>query len=447
METCIIDATPFDLEVPFTSMKGRNKWVRIKAEAVVEQNHVVHIVGNIMDITDRKIAEEERIAKGKLEKQIALAEDSLRFKQNFLANMSHEMRTPLTGILGMAEILRNTQLNDQQHDYLSTIIHSGENLREIINNVLDFSKIEAGKVLIKNSIFPFKTITDNALKIFNSICRKPIDFEYTTDPRLPAFIIADRTRINQVVNNLISNAVKFTQSGKISFHSQLISPDPQSKLLEIKISITDTGKGISETTYDKLFKPFSQIEDEDTRGYEGTGLGLSICRELVRILKGNIGVQSRPNMGSTFWFTFQVEQASVPVHADEIITAIQPINHLNLRILLAEDKSVNQKVIKLMMSSMGHEVTIAQNGLEALEKFIPGNFDLILMDIQMPVMDGIAATQHIRKKYKEIPPIIGLSANAFEGDREKYMAKGLDEYLIKPLKTDEFNIVLNKFFS
>jgi two-component system, sensor histidine kinase and response regulator len=445
MEICISDATPFDLEVPFTSLKGRKKWVRIKAEGVIEQNQVVNIIGNIMDITDRKIAEEERITKGKLEKQIALAEDSLRFKQNFLANMSHEMRTPLTGILGMAEILRNTPLNHQQHDYLSTIIHSGENLREIINNVLDFSKIEAGKVSIKNSTFTCESLLTNALKFFNSICRKPVVFESITDPNLPEWIVADKSRINQIVNNLISNAVKFTQKGKIIFHSQLIDRDTDNNKMEIRISISDTGKGIPEHTYKKLFKPFSQIEDEDTRGHEGTGLGLSICSELVKLLGGRIGMKSQPDKGSVFWFTFMAQHAKMPIHTQEEVKISLPAK--KLRILLAEDKAVNQKVIKLMLSSMSHTVTIAKNGAEALEIFKPGEFDLILMDIQMPVLDGIKATQQIRKKYQHLPPIIGLSANAFEGDREKYMAQGLDEYLIKPLKTDEFESIMNKFFS
>ncbi len=445
-DDCINKGIPFDFEVPFTSYLGKKKWVRTKAEALYDNNRVERVLGNIIDITERKLAEQEHEVKQKLEKKVILAEESLRFKQNFLANMSHEIRTPLTGMLGMAEILGQTALNDEQKDFLNTIIQSGDNLREIINNVLDFSKIEAGKVKLRKDIFSLKKMATNTRQYFNSICRKPIVFESAIDEALPEFIKADDIRLRQILTNLISNAVKFTDQGKISFMGQLLSRNPQTNTIEVKFSVTDTGKGIDPNIQQKLFTPFSQIEDNDTREFEGTGLGLSICRELVKLHGGNIGVNSIPGHGSTFWFTMMVEEASQTVkkYPQHKLTLLpQPDS---LKILLAEDKVTNQKVIKLILASLGHEVTIAQNGREAIEMYEPLKFDLILMDIQMPVLDGIKATRKLKEQYKVLPPIVGLSANAFEGDREKYMTKGLDEYLIKPLQTEDFKTVVAKLF-
>jgi PAS domain S-box-containing protein len=398
----------------------------------------------VRDISERKVAEREQEIKEELQKKIALAEDSLRFKQNFLANMSHEIRTPLSGILGMAEILTDTPLDEKQADYLSTIVQSGENLMQIINMVLDYSKIEAGKINLRKRIFRFKNIADNAEKLFHSICKKPIEFNEAIDPELPGFIEGDELRILQVVNNLISNAVKFTEKGRITFKAEQISRCLTSGQIKIKITITDTGKGIAEQTIHKLFQPFSQIEDIDTRDFEGTGLGLAICREIVQMHGGEIGVDTQVHKGSSFWFTFLAQVSDDFEKAEETKVILSHYSK-KLRILLVEDKKVNQKVITLVLNTMGHEITIAGHGGIALEVFQPGRFDLILMDIQMPVMDGITTTQKLREKYTNLPPIVGLSANAFEGDREKYMEKGLDEYLTKPINKSEFKAVVDKF--
>jgi PAS domain S-box-containing protein len=445
--SCIREGKPFELELPLTSITGTIKCVVIKAEPIYQNNQVIKITGNIQDITEQKRAEEERLEKEKLEKKITLTEESLRFKQNFLANMSHEMRTPLTGILGMAEILSKSQLDNEQKDYLDTIIQSGENLREIINNVLDFSKIEAGKINLKKNTFSLENLQLHTRKLFNSLCRKPIEFESVIDEDVPVLITADETRIKQVINNLLFNAVKFTASGKIGLYFKMEKRLSLQREMEIKVLVTDTGKGINADTLEKLFIPFSQIEDKDTRDFEGTGLGLSICKDLVKLHGGNIGVISHENQGSTFWFTFIAEEAELEQPEKVIIPPAPLENPRTLNILLAEDKVVNQKVIKLILSSMGHKITIARNGLEVLKLFRPSEFDLVLMDIQMPEMDGIQATQKLRELYPDLPPIVGLSANAFEGDREKYMAQGLDEYLIKPLKTEDFNAMVIKFFS
>jgi PAS domain S-box-containing protein len=403
------------------------------------------ITGVVRDITSQRKAEQQILKKEQLEKKIAITEESLRFKQKFLANMSHEIRTPLTGILGMADILSKTKLDSEQAEYLGSLRQSGANLREIINQVLDYSKIEAGKVLLKTNVFHVEALKANISSMFRSICKKNIDFSFLIDPNLPKTLEADETRICQVINNLVSNAVKFTDLGQITVKAELVRRMEKPGKIEVKISVTDTGKGITKEELQLLFKPFYQIDLDYSREYEGTGLGLSICKELVSLMEGQIGVESAPGMGSTFWFTFTAEEAK-PIKniSGQRYKPEFSKSQSSLRILLAEDKMINQKVIKLLLSSLGHQITIANDGKQALDIYEPGMFDLILMDIQMPVMDGITATRRLKDKYPELPPVVGLSANAFEGDREKYMEKGLDEYITKPLNLDEFANVMER---
>jgi signal transduction histidine kinase/CheY-like chemotaxis protein len=381
-----------------------------------------------------------------LRRQVEMANKSVEFKQNFLANMSHEIRTPLTGLVGMIELMGKTALNNVQQDYINTLKQSTENLHEIINQVLDYSKIEAGKLKLNIKTFQFQALLINAKKLFGSICDKDISFEIHVEEEVPVFIKADKSRIMQVINNLISNAVKFTNKGKISLNVKHLHTDSLTNETTVKIEVIDTGLGIRPEKHNQLFVPFAQIDEMDTRDYDGTGLGLSICKELVKMHGGDIGFESEYKVGSTFWFTFKAKIADweeIPsiINSDEAFFSSK-----NLKILLVEDKKINQKVISLMLSSLGHEVSCANNGEEAMQIFHPNLFDLILMDVQMPVMDGIAATQALKEKYNVLPPIVGLSANAFEGDSEKYKKLGMDEYMTKPLKYEDFIEVVNKFF-
>ncbi len=395
------------------------------------------------------------IQQEKLEKQVAVAKESVKFKQNFLANMSHEIRTPLTGIMGMIEILEQTPLNDHQLEYLNNLKHTGENLMEIINQVLDYSKIEAGKAKLNLKLTNIGLMLKNAEKFFNSINNKPIFIDTYVDPAIPEFIKADVFRINQVINNLISNAVKFTSKGKITIKAELLK-DIEKRLnnknlsdskLTIKISVTDTGLGISKENIKALFTPFAQLEIADNRMYEGSGLGLSICKQIIEMHEGNIGVRSKPDKGSTFWFSFKAEKVEAKKQTNNQEPSETSIfSKKGLRILLAEDKKVSQKVIMLMLVKMGHKVMIAENGQEVLDMFDPDKYDLILMDIQMPEMDGITATKKLKEKYSNLPPIVGLSANAFEGDKEKYMSMGMDEYITKPLKSTDIDELVNRLF-
>ncbi len=389
----------------------------------------------------RNITSTKRAAE--LEKEMQLTRNTVEFKQKFLASMSHEIRTPLTGVLGVTELLENTSLNKTQEEYLDILKSSSENLRKIIDQVLDYSRIEAGKVRLHIHDFPVSAICSSAENLFRSMCRKPITFHFTVDPALPDVIKADEKRITQVINNMLANAIKYTEQGSISldirFHSRL---DAEEYFTEV--SITDTGAGIEKSKYNKIFKPFSNIHSIDSANYEGAGLALSICKELVELHGGTIGFDSLPGKGSRFWFTFKTKIAEDATAAENTSPANLPAKPL--KILVAEDKIMTQKIVKILLSNMGHSVSLANNGKEAFEQITPGKFDLVLMDIQMPVMDGITATRKLREKFPSgLPPIVGFSANNFEGDREKYMEDGLDEFLSKPLKKENFQRITQIF--
>ena len=395
------------------------------------------ILGIMRDITERKHLE-------KLRNEILVANQSATFKQNFLANMSHEIRTPLTGVLGMIELLSSTDLNEQQQDFVNTLTISTENLRVIINQILDYSKIEAGEVKLKKLVFETNSLFTNARNLYQALCQKDVLLKTDIHPDVPDFMEADEQRLSQVLNNLVSNAIKFTEKGQIVLTAEVVNWIDENDFI-MKITVNDTGIGIKQKALDKLFKPFSQIDHEDKRHFEGTGLGLSISNELVKLMNGSMGVTSKEGEGSSFWFTFHARKAVLDFtrekDEEKVIIATRKCS---LNILYAEDKVINQKVVKLVLASMGHRVNIVNNGEEALNDYKPGLYDLILMDIQMPVMDGITATQKLRERYSKLPPVVGLSANAFEGDREKYMKQGLDEYITKPVSQKQLQAIIEK---
>lgn len=431
------------LEVRYKTKSGEYKWIEVSAVNCIDSPEIAGILVNYRDISERK----KTLA---LEQEVAVAHKSVEFKQKFLANMSHEIRTPLTGVLGMADILAQTHLDNTQRDYLNTLIQSGDNLKEIINLILDYSKIEAGKLKIKASDFLIHDLLAEASKYFTSVCFKPIEWQMSIDEKVPRAIRADKSRLNQVIRNLISNAVKFTDAGSVKLSLFPVSNDlsevrDRKEPVTIRVEVKDTGKGIPFPLQERLFEPFFQVENEYSRNVDGTGLGLPICKELVDMLGGEMGFESTPGKGSTFWFTFTcggLEEKSLKNSAvQNHKTGLMPVP---MKVLLVEDKLINRKVIRLMLQSLGHEVIFAHNGQKAIEIFKPGMFDLILMDIQMPVLDGVAATKLLREMHSTLPPIIGLSANAFEGDREKYMSLGLDEYLTKPVNSDDLRRLLTE---
>ncbi len=430
----------YELELRLKHKTG--KWVWALSRGCVidfdKDGDPLLMAGTHQDINDRKEKED-------LEKQMDIARKTLVFKQNFLATMSHEMRTPLTGILGVVQLLEKTNLDDKQLDFVNTLRSSSENLKDIIDQVLDYSKLEAGEVRLKLKTFSVSNLIRKTEKLFHGLCNKPITFSNEQDSTLPNYIRGDEKRIMQVINNLLVNALKFTREGTIKLSFKKDKHINERELL-VRVEVKDTGIGVDPQLVDQIFSPFSQINQIETSSYEGAGLGLSICKNLVKMHGGEIGVNSEPGKGSTFWFTFKAgyegDQKPLVVSGD----ATSKMPEMSLRILLVEDKMVTQKVIRLMLSEMGHHVNVANNGKEAIDKFKPGVYDLVLMDIQMPMMDGITATEKLRSAWADLPPVVGLSANAFEGDREKYMEMGFDEYLTKPLHLDEFTRLMQKLF-
>ncbi|MFN3555270.1 MAG: two-component regulator propeller domain-containing protein [Bacteroidales bacterium] len=382
-----------------------------------------------------------------LDNQVELARKSAEIKQNIIANVSHELRTPLTGIIGLTDLLGDTPLTRTQQEYIATLRQTSRNLREIINQILDYSKIESGQVSLMRVTFSLEELFRHAEDIFESL-RNEKDLKLVTriEPEAAGMILADRGRISQVLHNLYYNAVKFTPSGTITLHAsvdhrqQIHENERTFEELLLRIEVMDTGIGIPPEAMDKLFVPFSQIEVKDTRHSDSTGLGLAISRKLAEMMGGEVGVESTPGQGSRFWFTFKAlygYQGPEDSGPEE-----QPEDPGPLKILLVEDKKVNQLVIKLILEKMGLQVTLAEHGQKALEVYKPGIFDLVFMDIQMPVMDGITATRALRTRYTDLPPIIGLSANAFEGDREKYLSQGMDEYVTKPVSAESLKRVI-----
>jgi PAS domain S-box-containing protein len=403
------------------------------------KKRITGVAGIARNITETKRAEA-------LGKELAVARKSAELKKNFVANMSHEIRTPLTGILGMIEIIQKTRLTAEQSDYINTIKDSGEILRNIINQILDFSIIESGKIELNKAVFSLDELLGKSTTICRSICmqKKDVTFKLQVDPSIPKKVNGDQTRIIQVLTNLLFNAGKFTNRGHITLKVEMQKIPEKQKEFYIKFTITDTGRGIPINLQKHLFTPFSQIEKSDARNFDGTGLGLSICKALTKLHGGSMGMESQYGKGSSFWFTVLVSEGDEKMAKKQLFEQEKGVK--DLHILYAEDKVINQKVVKLLLTSLGHKVTLVNNGLEALETYAPDAFDLILMDIQMPVMDGITATQKIREKFGNTPLIIGLSANAFEGDREKYLAQGMDDYLTKPVKRDELKELFSKWY-
>jgi PAS domain S-box-containing protein len=422
----------FELEVQ--RRDGTKFWVSMNTRIVQDENGL-HYDGTVEDITKRKRAEDV------LRASKEVAEAATRSKSDFLANMSHEIRTPMNAVIGMTCLLLDEELTIRQKEYVETIRSSGEALLDIINDILDISKIEGGMMDLELQPFSLQRCIEESISLgAENAAKKGLKMEYGIEHDIPSIFLGDYARLRQILVNLIGNAVKFTEKGCISIMVSGKKIDGGS--YEIHFAVKDTGIGIPEDKADRLFQLFSQVDASTARRYGGTGLGLAISKKLVEMMNGKFWVESRTGMGSTFHFKIEVHPTLIaPIDTGKSASCIKAVYHGDhdqpLHILLAEDNLINQRVALHMLAKMGLKADIACNGHEVLQALELQSYDVVLMDVQMPGMDGLETTKAIRKRWPDGPRIIAMTAAAFKSDREMCLEAGMDDYIRKPVRIEE----------
>jgi signal transduction histidine kinase/CheY-like chemotaxis protein len=401
------------------------------------------------------------------------AEEASRAKSRFLANMSHEIRTPMNGVLGMTALLAGTELTTTQHHYVETVRRSGETLLELLSDILDFSRIEAGKLQLEKVDFDLGQSLQEVTELFAGHAgQKGLRLSCEIAPTVPMALSGDPGRLRQVLVNLVSNAVKFTEAGEVNIRVATDVQGPEESLL--RFTVNDTGIGIPGEFQDHIFESFAQLDGSSSRRFGGTGLGLAIARQLVELMGGEIGVDSQPGKGSTFWFTARLEKRPTPLaqnpetvlpdpaleHAGTTVERNEAIDKgartfpvppvIRGHVLLAEDNPVNQELVKTMLEYFGCRVDAVANGREAVDACDLAAYDLVFMDCQMPEMDGYEAVQLIREREKTAParqrtPVVALTAHAFPTDRQRCLDAGMDDYLSKPFRQEHLREITERW--
>ena len=400
--------------------------------------NIIRMTGTAQDITKQKQAEEQAIllieGKNKAERAALVAEETAKSKQQFLSNMSHEIRTPMNAIIGFTKVLLETDLSKKQKEYLNAIKESGDCLIALINDILDFAKVNAGKIEYEHTPFRLNTVINSALLLFDvKIKENNLELIKHYDDSIPEVLMGDPIRLRQIILNLISNAVKFTPKGSITVNVQLVKEDAENAT--VKFSVIDTGIGISENKIEKIFDSFQQETSKTTRLFGGTGLGLAIVKQLVEGQHGEITVKSKVGEGSSFSIIMSFKKTKIKIEPEpEVDNGVKLTDGVkNVKVLVAEDIMLNQLLMKIILEKFGFEVEIAGNGKIAIEKLQKNKYDVILMDVHMPEMNGIEATEYIRKNIDSKIPIIALTADVTTFDVEKCKNLEMNDYLSKPI--------------